>query len=261
MRAKGIAPAGAILAVLLALSACSAPASQPPVPATALPSAPASAATGPAALAATDAAPGPDAASGGAAPADATPWQRLRGAAIMGKDGYGVTLCGESTQRIVLLDAPARAALDGFLANGAHTFRVDGWGDLPDAGHAHFASFERFDVEGRICEDEVDGVSFRGRGTEPFWNIEIRPGQLAFERPDHARLAAQAGTLVASQDGASFEATTSEGRLLARFSPGACHDGMSEAQFAWRAEVTLGMRTWSGCGYRGGSTLERATAP
>lgn len=173
----------------------------------------------------------------------------------MGKDGYGVTLCGETTQRIVQLDAPARAALDGFLANGAHEFRVDGWGDLPDPGHAHFASFERFDVEGRICEDGVDGVAFRGRGTEPFWNVEVTPTDTTLERPDSAKLGGPTRALADTHDMVSYEAATPEGRLLVRFSPAICHDNMSEAQFTWRAEATLGTRTWRGCGYRGGMRL------
>ena len=179
----------------------------------------------------------------------------------MGKDGYGVTLCGETSQRIVQLDEPARAMLDGFLANGAHEFRVDGWGDLPDPGHAHFASFERFDIEGRICDDALDGVSFRARGNEPFWSVDVTPVSITLERPDHAKLAAPTQALGQSRDIISYEAKTAEGRLLLRFSPGICHDGMSEAQFAWRAEATLGTQAWRGCGYRGGEARAAAQAP
>lgn len=190
-------------------------------------------------------------------PAAANPRQRLRGAAIMGKDGYGVTLCGETTQRIVQLDEPARAMLDGFLANGAHEFRVDGWGDLPDSGHAHFASFERFDIEGRICDEALDGVAFRARGNEPFWSVEVTPASMSLERPDHAKLTGPTTSLAVTHDIVAYQAATPQGRLLVRFSPGICHDGMSEAQFAWRAEATLGTQKWSGCGYRGG---ERTSA-
>ena len=73
-----------------------------------------------------------------AAPAAATPVaasvaaatpraMRVRGAGVVGKDGYGVTLCGEDVQRIVELEPAARTVLDAFLANGARQFRVDAW--------------------------------------------------------------------------------------------------------------------------------------
>jgi uncharacterized membrane protein len=246
MNASRFAVAALASALALALAACSA-APQPP----ATPSPPAAPETPktPATRSVGDVA--------ATAPAIAPAWQRLRGSAIMGKDGYGVILCGETTQRIVQLDEPARAALDGFLANGAQQFRVDGWGDLPDPGHAHFAAFERFDVEGRICEDSVDGVNFRARGTEPFWSIDIGSSETTLERPDHAKLSGPTKSLGETHDIVSYEAATPEGRLLVRFSPAICHDGMSEAQFAWRADVTLGAQKWSGCGYRGGATLAR----
>jgi len=59
--------------------------------------------------------------------------QRLRGQFVIGKDGYGITLCGEPTQRIVSL-GPQANALGGELArNGPREFFVGGFGRLAGA--------------------------------------------------------------------------------------------------------------------------------
>ncbi|CAN5332448.1 hypothetical protein BH11PSE14_BH11PSE14_19380 [soil metagenome] len=189
--------------------------------------------------------------------ASASALEHLRGQALMGKDGYGVTLCGETRQRIIALDPEAKAQLGNFLSNGAHTFDVDGWGTRIEDGQVRFASFERFGVEGAICDFDTSSFAFRAMGTEPFWRVDVTGALTVLERPDHPALSGPTRERNSSDGSPVFEAETSEGTLQVRFSPGPCHDGMSEAQYTWRAQASLATSHWSGCGFRGGASLPR----
>ncbi len=178
--------------------------------------------------------------------------QRLRGAGIMGKDGYGLTLCGETSQRILDLDAPAKAAFESYFAKGgAHEFQVDAWGLPEDNGHLRLSSVERLYTEGPGCDEKLDGFDLRAHGTEPFWGLDVANGQLQLSRPGQGALAGTAKDLGGSDGARKFEADTGEGKLLASFSPGACNDGMSDGQFGWSAEVSPGAQRFKGCAYAG----------
>ena len=85
----------------------------------------------PPANAAASAAPAADAVAVPVAAAPAEPSaMRLRGAGEMGKDGYGITLCGEDQQRIATLEPAAQAVLDAFVSAGHREFRMDAVGEL-----------------------------------------------------------------------------------------------------------------------------------
>ncbi len=212
------------------------------------------------AAAPTDAASAVPATPAGAADANAVPAvaaiagegpQRLRGAGIMGKDGYGLTLCGETNQRILDLDEPAKAAFETFMATGAHEFRVDAWG-LPEGdGHLRLSSVERLYTEGAGCDEKLDGFDLRAHGTEPFWGLDVAGGQLLLSRPGQGALTGAARDLSADDGTRKFEADTVEGKLVASFAPGACNDGMADAYFGWTAEVSLGAQHFKGCAYAG----------
>ena len=77
------------------------------------------------------AAPPAPAASAPVSPAAITHHGRgLRGLAVVGKDGYGITRCGEQQQQIMQLTPSAKPFLDKFLAGGAHEFFVEAEGDI-----------------------------------------------------------------------------------------------------------------------------------
>lgn len=176
---------------------------------------------------------------------------RLRGAAIMGKDGYGITLCGESAQRILAIDPAAQGMLDGFLAGGAREFHLDATGELLPDGRARIAGIERLYTEGQGCDEALDAVQFRARGTEPFWSMDVADGELVLERPDAEPVRGPVRELGETHGIRSFQATTPAGRLLLRLSPAHCSDGMSDTLYSWRAEGTLGAETFKGCAFRG----------
>jgi uncharacterized membrane protein len=192
-----------------------------------------------------------------AAPAIAAPepvaGTRLRGTGLMGKDGYGITLCGEDQQRIALLEPQAQGMLDGFLSGGAHEFVVDGWGDLVGMDKVHVTTLERIGTvgEGGGCDARGGGFTFRAHGNEPFWSVDVTPGELVLTRPDQGELRGKVTELAQTHGIRSFSATTPSGLLTIRLSPATCNDGMADGLFAWRAEATLAAEKLTGCAYAG----------
>ena len=84
----------------------------------------------------------------------------------------------------------------------------------------------------------------RATGTEPFWGMEVLPGQLRYSSPD-------------LPDGVTFAATSADGLRFAGLmngtavtlvlAPGLCSDGMSDRRYPYSAVVTLGPQTLRGC--------------
>ena len=190
-----------------------------------------------------------------AAAAETVAGTRLRGTGIMGKDGYGITLCGEDQQRIAVLEAQAQGMLDGFLAGGAHEFVVDGWGDLVGMDKVHVTTLERIGTVGEAggCDARGGGFTFRAHGNEPFWSLDVTGDELVLTRPDQGELRGKVTELTQTHGIRSFSASTPSGLLTIRLSPATCNDGMADGLFAWRAEATLAAEKFTGCAYSGDS--------
>ena len=185
-----------------------------------------------------------------AAPAEPSA-MRLRGAGEMGKDGYGITLCGEDQQRIATLEPAAQAVLDAFVSAGHREFRMDAVGDLVGKDKLHVRSFERLAVEGLGCDERESRFTMKAHGTEPFWHLVVDGGQGSFSRPDHEE-ASGALRDVSTGDGVRrYEIETLAGRLQATITPGPCNDGMADTIYGWKAEVVTAGETLAGCAYRG----------
>jgi putative lipoprotein len=180
-------------------------------------------------------------------PAPAAP-MRLRGAAVMGKDGYGITPCGDAVQKIVTFDGGAQTYMDEFFKNGAKEFFVDGWATVDADGTAHFTTIERADVQGTCDEKDLSMSLFRARGNEPFWNVDVTPQGVTLQRPDQPDLKADFAPLEKTADGGRKFASEA---FTLTLTPGFCHDGMSEATYGWNATVTAGADTLKGCGFAG----------
>jgi uncharacterized membrane protein len=185
------------------------------------------------------------------AAAPAAPLQRLRGNAIMGKDGYGVTPCGETRQRIVDFDAGARALLDQFLAGGAHEFFLDGWAGPGPGDRLTVQRVERLYSEGPGCQEALSGVVFAARGNEPFWSLRAGQDGVRLERPGQAVVSAPFIAPEQADAGFNYAAQTRAGTLTVLVAPGTCSDGMSDTVYGWTATVTLGEQTYRGCGFAG----------
>lgn len=193
-------------------------------------------------------------ATAAAAPAPAAvvgPGFRLRGNAVLGKDGFGIVPCGDSAQQILEVAPDAKPFLDKFLESGAHEFFVEAAGERVPGGHVRALHFERLYSEGPGCEDDLTGIAFAARGTEPFWSISDAREGLRLERPGEPALLASRSTSREEFGEWYAEGDTPEGKLTLRLTPAWCSDGMSDALYAWKATVRLGDKAFHGCGFRG----------
>jgi len=175
----------------------------------------------------------------------------LRGQAVLGKDGYGITPCGESAQRIMQLVPSAKPFLDKFLEGGAHEFFVEAEAEPTPDGALRVLRFHRLYTEGPGCSAPLNSMRFAAWGNEPFWAAVDAGEALRLERPGAEPLVAQPRT--AREDGADWvvEGAVAGGKLSLRLSPGFCSDGMSDTLYAWSATVEAPDLQLKGCGFRG----------
>lgn len=241
------APAALVCSGLLVLSACSrAPESAPTTATPATAAAPADAAANPNAL------PPPPMES---APVAATPTgtaeQRVRGNGVMGKDGYGITPCGESSQRMADFGPEAAPVLDTFMASGAREFVIDAWASPGADGRLAVTRIERIYTEGPSCDEALSGVVFFARGNEPFWSVRSGQDGVVLERPGVPAISGPYTGVTESEGGRRIESETPSGKLVVQFTPAACSDGMSDSIYGWTAKASLRNEAWSGCGFAG----------
>ena len=175
----------------------------------------------------------------------------LRGNAIMGKDGYGITPCGEPEQRIMEIAPGEKAFLDAYLEGGAREFFVEAEGRELDNGHVFVTRFHRLYSEGPGCDAQLDPTAFVAWGNEPFWAASDAGGTLRLERPGAEPLLATRSEARAEGGEWIVEGQTSSGTLSLRLVPGHCRDGMSDALYAWSAVAQFGDTELKGCGFPG----------
>lgn len=176
---------------------------------------------------------------------------RLRGSMLMGKDGYGMTICGDTVQRIVRLDPGAQSFLDQFLVGGAHEFFVDSRARQNADASWEIHKFERVGGEGQGCAEAPADFAFKAHGTEPFWSITVSGNRLVFERPDVAALQTVFDGIEVEGEVRRIHADTAIGRIDLQLNRKPCSDGMSDTLFAWTAQLQLDAQTWQGCAYSG----------
>jgi uncharacterized membrane protein len=183
------------------------------------------------------------------------PPSRFRGTALMGKDGYGFTLCGDTAQQVASFTPDAQKALDAFLAGKElKEFFVDGWGSTDANGRPNFTGFERLAPleQGNCDEKDLSNSLFRARGNEPFWSVDVTPQGVKFERPDQPTVTFEYQPLEKAADGGRrFAAENSDGKLTLTLTPGACSDGMSDVAYGWNATASFGDQMLKGCGFAG----------
>jgi uncharacterized membrane protein len=180
------------------------------------------------------------------------PPQRVRGNALMGKDGYGLVPCGTTEQQVVGFDAAAQAALDGFLAGGAREFYIDGWANVGSDGKPVFASIERIYTEGPGCDEkDLTNLVWQARGNEPFWSLTATPQGVNFERPDVPAVALDYAPMVVDGDKRTYTGKSDAGDVVVVVAPGTCSDGMSDTVYGHTATLTVGTETLKGCAYTG----------
>lgn len=183
--------------------------------------------------------------SGGSSPPE---MRRIRGEAIVGKDGYGLTPCGSDRQRILALSPQARIFLDRFLEPGGKLeFFLDVWAKEKE-GKLEVVAIERAHTEGPRCDAAPEEAQFVASGTEPFWSLELSPTGWVLQRPDSAPLHAQS---IAAKTGEGYVWASDSPKATVELAPGYCADAMADAASAWQAKVSLGDLRLTGCAHRG----------
>jgi len=185
----------------------------------------------------------------------------LRGKAILGKDGYGITPCGEQAQRIMEISPEAQPFLDTYLKGGAHEFFVEAEGEDTNNGHVRVTRFHRLYSEGPGCEAQLDPNAFVAWGNEPFWAASDTGGGLRLERPGADALVAVNSEARVENGEWVVEGQTAKGALSVRLVPGECRDGMSDALYAWSASAHFGDTELKGCGFPGFERISKSAAP
>ncbi|MFT3807193.1 COG3650 family protein [Arenimonas sp.] len=185
-------------------------------------------------------------------PQDAAPTsERLRGQFVIGKDGYGLTLCGEQTQRRVGLSGEAEAFVAKLVEAQAREFFVDAQGMHHTDTGLSIERFERARAEGGRCDETDQTFLFRAVGTEPFWSANAALGKLTIERPDAPAVVGDLSAPTEEGDAQRFVAQTGQGEASLLLAPTPCSDGMSDNLYGWTATLVFENREWAGCAYFG----------
>ena len=238
--------AALICSGVLALSACNRGPESAPAAATPATTSPTDAAANPDALAPPPLEPAPVATTPAAAGL-----QRVRGKGVMGKDGYGITPCGESTQRMADFGPEAAPVLDTFLASGAREFFIDAWATPGADGRLAITRIERIYTEGPSCDEALGGVAFFARGNEPFWSVRSGQDGVILERPGVAAISGPFNGVTEANGARRIESETPSGPLVVQLTPVPCSDGMSDSIYGWTVKASLRNEAWSGCGFAG----------
>jgi uncharacterized membrane protein len=174
--------------------------------------------------------------------------QRIRGEAIVGKDGYGLTPCGSDRQRILTPSSQSQIFLDRFLESGGKLeFFLDAWVREKE-GKLEVVAIERAHTEGPRCDFAPETAQFVASGTEPFWSLRLSATGWLLQRPDSPPLQVQA---VPTKISAGYAWTSVTPKAMVEILPGYCADGMADAASAWQAKISLGDLQLAGCAHRG----------
>lgn len=88
---------------------------------------------------------------------------------------------------------------------------------------------------------------FQALGTEPFWSVEVRPGQLRYSSPENIDGTGFAATETGADGGTRWSGTLEGKPFSLLIVPGQCSDGMSDTVYAWKATLRWGEVSEQGC--------------
>ncbi|MGB7656261.1 MAG: hypothetical protein WBL74_12335 [Novosphingobium sp.] len=90
-------------------------------------------------------------------------------------------------------------------------------------------------------------LHLRAFGTEPFWAIDIAPGQLRYSSPELQDGKAFAASSSPEGKGVRYSGTLDGKAISLLIEPGTCSDGMSDTVHKWTAALTIDGKTEQGC--------------
>lgn len=88
---------------------------------------------------------------------------------------------------------------------------------------------------------------FQALGTEPFWSVEVLPGQMRYSDPENIAGTTFPVTEAQAGGGTRYSGSLNGQPVSLLVQPGTCSDGMSDTVYPWKAALTIGERTEQGC--------------
>lgn len=92
-------------------------------------------------------------------------------------------------------------------------------------------------------------ANFGARGTEPFWRVDAKGGELKLARPDHPDATGRITDALKDGEAILLKGDVGGVALVLSARPGDCSDGMSDLKYPYTAEVTYGDQVLKGCGF------------
>ncbi len=89
--------------------------------------------------------------------------------------------------------------------------------------------------------------NFTALGNEPFWSVEVSPGQLRYSTPDNIPGDSFAAQQKQDAGGITFSGTLAGQPAALTITVGQCSDGMSDTVYAYRAAFTVAGKALNGC--------------
>lgn len=137
----------------------------------------------------------------------------------------------------------------------ALTFGLAACGQQPDVAPTQSATAE---VEAEAIasaqpmatgspEPTMPEKPFQALGTEPFWAVEVLPGQLRYSDPENIAGTTFPATESREATGVRYSGTMSGQPISLLVQPGTCSDGMSDTVYPWTAVLTKDGRRLQGC--------------
>ena len=98
------------------------------------------------------------------------------------------------------------------------------------------------------AEAQRRGVVFRATGNEPGWVLELHPQHMQLRLQDGHEKMAALPPAQRHRGITQYDASDDEGTFRAELENKRCNDSMADITYTTRVTVTLGDRTFSGCG-------------
>ncbi len=182
----------------------------------------------------------------------------LSGYLSQGDGGLQLRSCGDGKTYTV---SDASGALESLYQQACMPAPIPGeavYAVLTGALSADGAAFtvQRADTVTSIStRNACLGWDFWCNGTEPFWGLRISEAEGGFFFKDIGQEEGAFFAWAAPETDGATSWTYQSGALKVVISKSPCSDGMSDLEYSYTAEVTLGERELKGCAVRSGEPL------
>ena len=120
-----------------------------------------------------------------------------------------------------------------------------------EAEHVPTSSIRRTAVEPPHPVATPDQVIYHASGTEPFWQLQVKPSELRLVELDELKALSSKYTNEQQSGGHRYQSPELE--VDVRYEP--CDDGMSDRTYPHRVHVKYPQGTYDGCGWPAGYDL------